>query len=147
MPSRSTLPETDPLEQLGIGGAAPAKQQLVLAKANGKPKAGQVANIEPPRSAPQLKAQPQAKTPEQSRVEAAAVVSGKQKLNCRIPVELADSIRDCVVALSGPPLGLTVDAFAEEAFRREVDRLQCLSNSGERFPARPYNPRPGRRVR
>jgi hypothetical protein len=82
---------------------------------------------------------------QRSRAEPAAV-SGKQKLNCRVPFELADSIRDCVVALSGPPHGLTVDAFAEEAFRRELDRLRRSHNASEPFAKRPYDPKPGRRV-
>jgi hypothetical protein len=146
MPRRSTLPDTDPLAQLGIGGTAPAKREPVVAKTSIKPKPSRPADIEPPRPAPQSKAQPRAKAPERSRAEPAAGVSGKQKLNCRIPFELADSIRDCVVALSGPPHGLTVNAFAEEAFRRELDRLRRSQNGGESFAKRPYDPKPGRRL-
>lgn len=146
MPSRSTLPETDPLAQLGIGGTAQPKRQPVVAKTSIKPKPPQPAKPESLRPAPEPKPQRRAKAPERSRAEAAAGSAGKQKLNCRIPFELADLIRDCVVALSGPPHGLTVDAFAEEAFRRELDRLRRSHNSGEPFAKRPYDPKPGRRI-
>lgn len=146
MPSRSTLPDTDPLAQLGIGGTAPGKRETVVAKTSIKPKPHRLAEPKPPQSAPEPKAKGRAKPTERSRAEPAAGVVGKQKLNCRIPFELADSIRDCVVALSGPPHGLTVDAFAEEAFRRELDRLRRSHNDGEPFAKRPYDPKPGRRV-
>ena len=70
----------------------------------------------------------------------------KQKLNARISATLLDEVRDCVVALSGPPHGLTMDQFAEEAYRRELERLRRTHAAGESFARRPYNPRPGRRV-
>jgi hypothetical protein len=146
MPRRSTLPDTDPLAQLGIGGTSQPKREPVVAKTSIKPKPSRPGEPEVPEPAPEPKTQRRAKTPERSRAEPAAGVSRKQKLNCRIPFELADSIRDCVVALSGPPHGLTVDAFAEEAFRRELDRLRRSHNGGEPFAKRPYDPKPGRRV-
>ncbi len=70
----------------------------------------------------------------------------KQKVNARISAALLDEVRDCVVALSGPPHGLTMDQFAEEAYRRELERLRRTLGSGESFPRRPYNPKPGRRI-
>jgi hypothetical protein len=75
-----------------------------------------------------------------------ALVPRKQKVNARISAALLDEVRDCVVALSGPPHGFTMDAFAEEAYRRELERLRCSHNDGRPFAKRPYNPRPGRRV-
>jgi len=42
-------------------------------------------------------------------------------------------IRDTVIALSGPPERLTMARFAEEAFRRELERLQTAYNSGKSF--------------
>lgn len=74
------------------------------------------------------------------------VASRKQKVNARIPAVLLDEVRDCVVALSGPPHGMTMDQFAEEAYRRELHRLTREHSSGKPFPARPYDPKPGRRV-
>jgi hypothetical protein len=72
--------------------------------------------------------------------------SRKHKVNARISGALLEEVRDCVVALSGPPHGLTMDAFAEEAYRRELERLRRSRNSGQPFALRPYNPKPGRRV-
>lgn len=69
----------------------------------------------------------------------------RQKVNARISSTLLDEVRDCVVALSGPPHRMTMDQFAEEAYRRELDRLK-RQHGGEAFERRPYNPRPGRRV-
>lgn len=77
---------------------------------------------------------------------ASAPASRKQKVNARIPAALLDQVRDCVVALSGPPHGMTMDQFAEEAYRRELQRLTREHSSGHTFPARPYDPKPGRRV-
>lgn len=85
--------------------------------------------------------QPEEPTPE-------PVLQGerRQKINARIPAVLAEAVRDCVVHLSGPPHGMTMDAFAEEAYRRELERLKRAHHDGEPFPTRPYNPKPGRRV-
>jgi hypothetical protein len=76
-----------------------------------------------------------------------APVERRQKINARIPAALAAAVRDCVVHLSGPPHGITMDGFAEEAYRRELERLKRARYDGEAFPTRPYNPRPGRRIR
>ncbi len=76
----------------------------------------------------------------------APVVGRKQKVNARISAALLDEVRDCVVALSGPPHGLTMDEFAEEAYRRELERLKRMHHVGVAFDRRPYNPKPGRRV-
>jgi hypothetical protein len=70
----------------------------------------------------------------------------KQKVNARISGALLEEVRDCVVALSGPPHGLTMDGFADEAYRRELERLKRSHHSGQPFARRPYNPKPGRRV-
>lgn len=75
------------------------------------------------------------------------VETRKQKVNARISGALLEEVRDCAVALSGPPHGLTMDQFAEEAYRRELERLKRSHNSGQPFARRPYNPKSGRRVR
>jgi len=76
----------------------------------------------------------------------ATVATRKQKVNARISAALLDEVRDCVVALSGPPHGFTMDQFAEEAYRRELERLKRSHHAGQSFARRPYNPKPGRRV-
>jgi hypothetical protein len=76
----------------------------------------------------------------------ALLVPRRQKVNARITAALLDEVRDCAVALSGPPHGLTMDQFAEEAYRRELERLKRVHASGKPFAKRPYNPKPGRRV-
>lgn len=74
------------------------------------------------------------------------VASRKQKVNARVSATLLDEVRDCVVALSGPPHGLTMDEFANEAYRRELERLKRAHQAGQPFARRPYNPKSGRRV-
>lgn len=76
----------------------------------------------------------------------APVATRKQKVNARISAALLDEVRDCVVALSGPPHGLTMDEFAEEAYRRELERLKRSHHAGQAFARRAYNPKPGRRI-
>jgi hypothetical protein len=39
-----------------------------------------------------------------------------------------------------------MDQFAEEAYRRELERLKRAHHAGQPFARRPYNPKPGRRV-
>jgi hypothetical protein len=39
-----------------------------------------------------------------------------------------------------------MDQFAEEAYRRELERLRRTHAGGESFAKRAYNPKPGRRV-
>ena len=93
--------------------------------------------------APEARHDPIADAP---RPRVVTVETRKQKVNARVPAALLDDVRDCVVALSGPPHGLTMDGFAEEAYRRELERLGRKYSAGKPFPRRPYNPKPGRRV-
>src|SRR5262249_38268528 len=89
-------------------------------------------------------------TKSRTRSEAKAptpVQTLKLKFNARVPADLADAIRNCVVALSGPPHGMTIDSFTTEALRRELQRLKKEHNRGEDFPTRAYGPKPGRPVR
>ena len=77
-----------------------------------------------------------------SAVEAACRV----KLSGYVTEELAEEARDAVVALSGPPLRLSMSGLVESALRRELGRLREECNGGEAFPARDEELRPGRRV-
>lgn len=94
-------------------------------------------------SAPEPRHEPVAVAPRPRVVRAQ---TSKQKVNARVSAALLDEVRDCVVALSGPPHGLTMDEFAEEAYRREIERLKRAHQGGQPFEKRAYNPRPGRRV-
>jgi hypothetical protein len=51
----------------------------------------------------------------------------------QIPEQLLAEVRDAVIALSGPPDRLTMARFAEEAFRRELKRLQAEHHDGRPF--------------
>lgn len=146
---RTTLPTNDLLSLVGAGPAARAPQSEPRRvpdtdqRNDPKPPGERVArrSIEPrARHANHASLRPSRNEPESPGS------ARKQKFNCRIPPDLADSIRDCVVALSGPPSRLTIDAFAEEAFRRELERLRRQHQAGQPFEKRPYNPRPGRPV-
>ena len=120
---RAPLPSSSAVEEQG----ASAKRRIVPAR--------------------QRAAEPPVKeVSEKPSVGPSPVASRKQKVNARVSATLLDEVRDCVVALSGPPHGLTMDEFANEAYRRELERLKRSRNSGQPFARRPYNPKPGRRV-
>ena len=68
----------------------------------------------------------------------------KQRLTVHIPVGLIDEVKNAVVALSGPPRRLTLAAFAEAAFRRELARLRKANNAGKAFAKRSGELRGGR---
>jgi len=65
----------------------------------------------------------------------------------QVPQELLAEIRDTVIALSGPPERLTMAAFAEAAFRREIERLQAVHNGSRPFDSSDGVVRVGRPVR
>jgi hypothetical protein len=67
-------------------------------------------------------------------------------MNVEIPETLAAQVRDAVIALSGPPVRLTLARFAEEAFRREVARLEAEHHVGKPFPATDRVVRVGRPI-
>lgn len=146
---RTTLPTNDLLSLVGSGAAA------------------RVRTIEPPHVADMPQEKPT--TPSEKRVARRTIepkgkrgvrsvsapsspepnptsAGRKEKFSCRVSADLADSVRNCVVALSGPPNRLTIDSFAHEAFRRELDRLQRVHQPGKPFAKRLYNPKPGRPV-
>lgn len=70
----------------------------------------------------------------------------KVKFNARLPMDLAEQVKDCVFALSGPAHQMTVEQFAEQAYRRELERMKRAHNSGQEFPQRSAQLRTGRRV-
>jgi hypothetical protein len=70
----------------------------------------------------------------------------RARMNVEIPESLAAEVRDAVIALSGPPVRLTLARFAEEAFRREVARLQAEHHGSKAFPATDRVVRVGRPI-
>lgn len=70
----------------------------------------------------------------------------RARMNVEIPEGLAAEVRDAVIALSGPPVRLTLARFAEEAFRREIARLQAEHRGGKSFPATDRVVRVGRPI-
>lgn len=72
--------------------------------------------------------------------------SPKVRATFHLSEDLFNQVRDAVVHLSGPPLRLTLAAFAENALRRELERLRGEHNSGERFPRREAELRGGRPI-
>lgn len=63
-----------------------------------------------------------------------------------LPVELLEEARDAVVALSGPPVRLTLTKLAESAFKAELERLKRKHHNGEPFPTRDESLRVGRPI-
>jgi len=152
--ARQTLPRGDLLSLVGAGAAARAPEEAPLLdpkiEHSDQPQNGNDAKPIARRAiAPKGKAaggaHAETHTPRKQPVPVEP--SRKQKFNSRLAPELADAVRDCVVALSGPPERLTIDSFAAEAFRREVERLKKAHNGGRDFPPREYAPKPGRPIK
>ncbi|MBU0551208.1 hypothetical protein KKF91_16810 [Myxococcota bacterium] len=72
----------------------------------------------------------------QRRPQAAPRADKKTRVTFHLNEALIDEVRDAVFALSGPPLAMTLSAFAEEALRRELRRLSRAHQGGEAFPPR-----------
>lgn len=71
----------------------------------------------------------------------------KVRATFHLPADLFEEARDAVVYLSGPPTRLTLAALAENAIRRELNRLKKQHNDGESFPRRQEALRGGRPIR
>ena len=71
----------------------------------------------------------------------------KGRAEASLPHDLTEEIRDCVVALAGPPNRLTLSGFMETALRLELERRRQQHNEGRAFPARETELRPGRKAR
>ncbi len=72
--------------------------------------------------------------------------TGKKPLSVTVPVELIDELRDCVVALGGPPHRLTIAGVVEAGLRRERARWRRKARGGKPFPKRRHSPRVGRPI-
>ncbi len=72
--------------------------------------------------------------------------SNKVRATFYISEDVLEAIRNTAFALSGPPHRLTMAGFAEEALKRELQRMVNEHNGGEEFPERSGEMRVGRRV-
>lgn len=63
-------------------------------------------------------------------------VERTKRVTFHLPVELVDEARNAVVALSGPPVRLTLARLVADALRRELARLQRDHHQGEPWPRR-----------
>lgn len=64
-----------------------------------------------------------------------------------LPAELVAETRNAVVALSGPPVRLTLSALVVSALRRELEALRRKHNAGEPFAGEGKALKGGRPVR
>lgn len=53
-----------------------------------------------------------------------------------LPAALVDTAKNAAVALSGPPLRLTLAGLVREALTRELERLQKTHHGGKPWPVR-----------
>lgn len=70
----------------------------------------------------------------------------KERVAFYLSSELANEIRNAVVALSGPPHRMTMTSLAEMAFQQVVEGLQSAHNKGEPFPQREEDLKGGRPI-
>jgi hypothetical protein len=61
----------------------------------------------------------------------------KIRATFHLPIELVSEARDAVLALSGPPVRLTLSRLGEDAIRRELERLKRQHHAGRPFPHDP----------
>lgn len=71
----------------------------------------------------------------------------KVRATFHLPPALVDEARNATVALSGPPMRLTLARLVEDALRREVQRLREVHNAGSPFPPRGADLVGGRPIR
>ena|SRR5581483_6289990 len=65
--------------------------------------------------------------------------SRKVRATFHLPQALVDEARNATVALSGPPLRMTLARLVERGIRAELARLRETHNHGEPFPSRDAN--------
>ena len=70
----------------------------------------------------------------------------KVRATLYLPSDLLEEARDAAVFLAGYPVRLTLTRLAEDAFRRELQRLKDLHNQGQSFPPRDEDLRGGRPI-
>lgn len=70
------------------------------------------------------------------RVDAAPPAGGSVRATFHLPAALVEEAKNAVVALSGPPVRLTLASLVREALTRELERLKKAHHAGKPFPAR-----------
>ena len=63
-----------------------------------------------------------------------------------LSAEILEQARNATVHLAGFPARLSLTKLAEEALRRELERLKQLYNDGQDFPARTEDLKGGRPI-
>lgn len=72
--------------------------------------------------------------------------SRKVRATLYLPPEVLDEARDAAYHLAGFPAHMTLTKLAEEAFRRELERLKKIYNAGQDFPHRKEDLKGGRPI-
>jgi len=72
--------------------------------------------------------------------------SRKVRATLYLPPEILDEARNAAYHLAGHPARMTLTRLAEEAFRRELERLKELYNGGQEFPHRKEDLKGGRPI-
>ncbi|WP_425398534.1 hypothetical protein [Aeoliella sp.] len=72
--------------------------------------------------------------------------SRKVRATLYLPPELLNEARDAAYHLAGHPAHMTLTKLAEQAFRRELERLKQLYNGGQDFPERKEDLKGGRPI-
>ncbi len=70
----------------------------------------------------------------------------KIRATFHLRADLFEEVRDCVVALSGPPHRLTLAGMAEDALEERLTKLRKTANKGKPFPKRVGQLRGGRPI-
>ena len=70
----------------------------------------------------------------------------KVRATFHLTTDLFEAARDAVVALSGPPVRLTLAELAERALQKEIVALQDQYHQGKPFPKRETPLRGGRPI-
>ena len=75
-----------------------------------------------------------------------ASVSPKVRATLYLSAEVLNEARNAAVHLAGNPVRLTLTKLAEEALRRELERLKARYNEGKNFPDRSEELKGGRPI-
>ena len=70
----------------------------------------------------------------------------KVRATLYLPPDLLDEARDAVFHLAGYPARMTLTKLAEQAFRRELQRLKDTYHDGQDFPRRTEELKGGRPI-
>lgn len=84
---------------------------------------------------------------EEAAVSAKPRPGAKVRATFHVSAELLEEARNAVVYLAGPPTRLTLADLAENALKKELERLKKAHNSGKEFPARNGELKGGRPIR